>query len=133
VGDLRWDGRVWRRWSGHRWSTAAYSLHPERLTRQSGFDREPQLSQERRDRALQLAVEDQITSNAAVVVFDGPTGVITGYRRPVTHLVHAVLTAITLGLWAVIWLVQVLDRREDRVQLEVDAWGNVWARGVKPA
>jgi hypothetical protein len=67
------------------------------------------------------------------VVLEGPTGVVLGYRRRVSHLFHALLTILTAGVWAVIWLATALGRREDRIQLEADRWGNVWARPVAPA
>ena len=59
------------------------------------------------------------------------------YRRPVSHVIHALLTLLTGGLWAVVWgvvravvwgvvwgmvwVVTVLVRGEDRVRLEPDA------------
>src|SRR3954452_3571583 len=103
-GELRWDGEGWRRWHGRRWVSAAYALRPQRLTSPEGFDREPVLARSSRDRALALAVEDQVTSNSATVVHTGPTGVVLAYRRPVSHLFHAFMTLVTAGLWAVIWL-----------------------------
>lgn len=78
-------------------------------------------------------MEDQVTSNRATVVFDGPNGVVLAYRRSVSHLFHALMTIVTAGLWAVIWLALVLGSREDRVRLEADDWGNVWARRVPGA
>lgn len=29
LGDMHWDGKAWQRWSGRRWTKAAYSVHPE--------------------------------------------------------------------------------------------------------
>lgn len=128
VGDLRWDGKQWRRWSGRRWAQAVYSLWPERLAEPAPFFREAPVDEERRQRVLALAVEDQVDTNAGTVVLDGPSGVVVGYRRPVSHLLHAVLTVLTGGLWGFIWLAVALGRREDRIRLEADRWGNVWAR-----
>lgn len=133
LGDLRWDGTVWRRWSGRRWLTAAYSLHPERLDVPERFDLYPPVAPEARTRALARAVEDQVATKAASVVFDGPSGVVLGYKRPISHIFHAVMTLLTGGLWALVWLALVLGRSEDRIQLEIDRWGNVWARQVAAA
>ena len=130
VGDLRWDGRVWQRWSGRRWSRAAYSLHPERLLRPTSFDEDPAIDRPGQARALALAVEHQVATNGASVVHDGPSGVVLAYRRPVSHVAHALLTLLTAGLWGIVWIVMALSRAEDRVLLEVDRWGNVWARPV---
>ena len=87
---------------------------------------------ERRGRALSEAVEDQVVTNGATVVLDGPGGVVLAYRRPVAHGLHAVLTLVT-GVWAVVWVGIALGRSEDRIRLEVDPWGNVWARRVASA
>ena len=133
VGDLRWNGTVWRRWSGRRWARAAYSLHPGRLETATPLHQQPVVDEVSRQRALALAVEDQVATNAATVIFDGPRGVVLGYRRHVSHLAHAIMTMITGGLWAVVWLAMALGRREDRVQLEADPYGNVWVRPVAPA
>jgi hypothetical protein len=83
-----------------------------------------------RARALSLAVEDQVSTQRATVVFDGPSGIVLAYRRRVSHFAHAVLTVLTAGLWAPLWLATVLGRREDRLRLEVDRWGNVWAKPI---
>jgi hypothetical protein len=130
VGDMRWDGSVWRRWSGRRWARAAYSLHPHRLLVPARIDQQPEIDAQRRQQALALAVEDQVTTNSATVVFDGPHGVVLAYRRRVSHLFHAVMTIVTAGLWALVWVALFLGSREDRVRLEADSWGNVWARPV---
>lgn len=133
VADLRWDGTVWRRWSGRNWAVAAYSLHPDRLKLSTRFDHQAAIDAESRHRVLALAAEHQVTTNRATVVFDGPNGVVLGFRRPVAHLFHALMTIVTGGLWAIVWLALALGRREDRVCLEADSWGNVWARPVTGA
>lgn len=133
AGDLRWDGSVWRRWSGRQWSVAAYSLHPDRLEVATPFGHQDHVDADKCRRAVALAVEDQVATNSATVVFDGPSGVVLSYRRPISHLGHALMTLITGGLWAVVWIPLALGRREDRVRLEADSWGNVWARPVAGA
>lgn len=133
TGDMRWDGKAWKRWSGRRWSRAAYSLRPERLADAAPFHHEPAISEARRDRALALAVEDQVTNNGATLAWEGPHGVVLSYRVRVAHFFHAVMTVLTAGLWAVVWIPTALGRRDDRVRLEVDRWGNVWARQVASA
>jgi hypothetical protein len=132
-GDLRWDGREWLRWDDRRWSRALSSVRPDHLRNPAFFTREESISQERRERVLALAVEDQVACNGAHVVFQGPRGVIVGYPRHVSHGLHAVLTLVTGGLWAVVWLAAAAGRRETRVRLESDAWGNVWATPVANA
>ena len=130
LGDYCWDGEVWRRWSGRRWVKAAYSLHPEQLMSPSRVDEWPNIDPQRGRRALERAVEDQVTTNGASVVFDGPGGVVLSYRRHVSHVFHALMTVITGGLWGLVWLARAIGRREDRVRLDIDPWGNVWATPV---
>jgi len=52
---------------------------------------------------------------------------VLSYRRPVAHLGHALMTVVTAGLWAVVWIATAASNREDRVRLEADSWRNVWA------
>jgi hypothetical protein len=130
AGDLRWDGERWRRWSGRRWSRAAYSMRPEQLTDAKPFYRETRIDEARRIRALALAVEDQVARNAGTVIHEGPSGVVLAYRRPISHFFHAVLTVFTGGLWGLVWIAMILSRHEDRIRLEADRWGNIWARPI---
>lgn len=130
AGDVRWDGTVWRRWSGRRWAQAAYSLDPDRLEQPARLDAGTPVGEGRRRRALMLAVEDQVVANGATVVLDGPHGVVLAYPRAVSHVFHAVMTLVTAGLWIVVWLALALGRGQRRVRLEADDWGNVWARPV---
>ena len=129
---MRWDGRAWRRWSGRRWTLAAYSLRPGRLRQPSHLRNDPGIDAETRRQALMLAVEDQVAGNRASVVLDGPNGVVLGYRRPVAHGFHAVMTLLTGGLWLLVWAAA-MSRRQRRIRLEVDDWGNVWARPLASA
>jgi hypothetical protein len=55
--------------------------------------------------ALERPVVDQVAANAANVILDGHSGVVLGYRSSVSHLGHALMTLLTGGLWAVVWLV----------------------------
>src|SRR5690348_2929518 len=130
---MRWDGRAWRRWNGQRWVTAAYSRRPQRLLVPDRLDLDPPISDKRRRKALDRAVEDQVADNAASVVLDGPTGVILGYRGHTNHFGHAIMTLLTAGLWAPIWLIATVTRRQHRIRLTVDDWGNVWATQVASA
>lgn len=130
VGDMQWDGTRWRRWSGRSWASAAYSFNADLLLERARLDTRPPISEEKQQRALELAVEDQVATNAATVVFSGSQGVVLGYRKRVSHVFHALMTLFTAGVWALIWLAIILSSRERRVRLEVDRWGNVWARPV---
>ncbi len=133
MGDLRWNGEEWRRWNGRRWIRALASVQPERLKNPARYSDEDAVSDERQQRALALAVEDQVATYGAHVVFQGPSGAIIGYRRRVSHGLHAILTILTSGLWAIVWLAAAAGRREDRVRLEPDRFGNIWVTKVAGA
>ncbi len=108
-------------------------VRPARLKNPSRFADEDVVDDERRARILAYAVEDQVSDNGAVVLYEGPRGIAVAYRRRVSHVLHAVLTVLTSGLWAVVWLAAVAGRREDRFRLEVDRWGNVWVAKLSSA
>jgi hypothetical protein len=129
-GDMRWDGKVWRRWNGRRWVTAAYSMRPDRLRVPRRMDLDPPISSKQARKVLTMAVEDQIATNGASVVFEGEQGVILGYRKPVSHVAHGIATLITFGFWAPVWIAASAASRERRIRLSVDAWGNVWVKPV---
>jgi hypothetical protein len=130
AGDLRWDGAVWLRWTGRRWACALYSLRPDRLHNAARFADEDAVEPARIAKALALAVEDQVVTRAASVVHVGPTGTVLGYRRPPSHAGHALMTVVTGGLWAPIWLIAASRPHEYRVRLQADPWGNVWGTHV---
>lgn len=122
-----WDGDRWRRWDGKKLRTAAYSLQPELLRAPASPSTWPELNRERLEHGLALAVEQEVLENGATLVHHGPTGPVLSYRRAVNHVLHAVATVLTFGLWAFFWLLSALDRRELRVQLRIDESGHVWA------
>jgi|SRR6478609_1528133 len=127
TGDLVWDGDQWRRWDGAKLRAAAYSLQPELLRSAESPSTWPTLDRERLRRGLAMAAEQEVLDNGAALVHQGPTGQVLAYRRPVSHLFHAIGTVVTFGLWAFVWLLCVLDRTEDRVLLRIDQTGHVWA------
>ena len=45
--------------------------------------------------------------------------------KPIAHTLHLVLTVPTLGLWGLLWLLQVLTRGETRERMEIDGQGFV--------
>ena len=55
---------------------------------------------------------------------------IMAYKRPIYHWIYLLLTLVTAGLGAIVWIIAVLTRGENRVQMDVDEWGNVWASDV---
>lgn len=45
--------------------------------------------------------------------------------RPVNHVLHLIATALTLGIWSLVWIVLVLTGGEKRELLRVDETGTV--------
>lgn len=125
LGDYRWHRRAWRRWSGRDWAAAAYSAHPDRLDKPRDWATYPELPVEKRQRLLERAVDVEVLAGATVV-HRSDRGVTLARRRRVSNLLHLVLTLLTGGVWGFVWLFMLLNRREDRVRYEVDAWGNIW-------
>jgi hypothetical protein len=131
VGTYQWRRGQWRRWSGRRWARASFALRPERLTDPRPFDSHAELDRAKRDRLLEIAVDIEVLGKATVL-HRSERGVTLGYPHPVNHVGHAVLTVLTGGLWGIVWIVCSVSRREDRVRLEVDPWGNIWPVAAAP-
>ena len=51
--------------------------------------------------------------------------------KPVSHLLHAILTVLTAGLWLIGWLIVAFTGGEERELLSVDPYGNVDSEKVK--
>lgn len=64
----------------------------------------------------------------AEVRISAPYAVMLLRRRPVSHGLHAVLTLLTAGVWALVWLIMAVARTEEIAGYEVDRWGHVWLR-----
>lgn len=119
--------RGWLRHTGRRWSEAPYSLHPDRLLDPRPLDTDPPADDGLRARLVDQVVEDQLLQGA-VVQSRTPYRAVVSYRRPVSHGVHGVLTVLTGGVWALVWLVMVIARKDELYALEVDPQGHVWIR-----
>ena len=44
--------------------------------------------------------------------------------KPVNHILHLILTIISLGIWGIIWLALVALGGEKREVVQIDEWGN---------
>lgn len=127
VGDRQWNERrgEWQRWTGSNWKPAVYSRDPYALRRADAFEGAP-ISGDQRVTLLKQAVAAEALNGASVVLRDRHNAVL-GYQRPVNHFAHALLSLLTAGIWVPVWIVMAVSRKEDRVRLDVDGWGNVWA------
>lgn len=124
---LRWHERrhVWMHWNGWRWAKAIYAPRPARLTEPAPFGPADEVGDGRRARLLARAVESEVF-RGAVVHDRSEHSAVVGYLRPVSHTAHLLATVLTGGLWGVVWIAMACARREDRVLMSVDRYGNVW-------
>jgi hypothetical protein len=44
--------------------------------------------------------------------------------KPVNHILHLILTLVTVGFWSLIWIALVIFGGEKREVARVDEWGN---------
>jgi len=127
VGELQWQARrgEWRRWSGKDWVPALYSRDAAALKREDAFQ-QPRVDSERRQKLLMQAVSAE-TLRGGTPIFQDEFATIMAYKRPIYHWIYLLLTFLTAGLGAIVWIIAVLTRGENRVRMDVDEWGNVWA------
>ena len=45
-------------------------------------------------------------------------------HRP-NHILHLILSIVTVGIWALVWILVALTSREKRMSISVDEFGNV--------
>ncbi len=51
--------------------------------------------------------------------------------KPVNHVLHAIITIFTCGVWAIVWIVLALTyRKQKRVRISIDAYGNLLEEGI---
>jgi hypothetical protein len=44
--------------------------------------------------------------------------------KPVNHILHLILTLLTLGVWVFVWIAMVIFGGETRYKISVDEYGN---------
>lgn len=53
--------------------------------------------------------------------------------KPVNHVLHGIISIFTCGLWAIVWIILALtQRREQRVRLSIDQYGNLLEETMTP-
>lgn len=54
------------------------------------------------------------------------TAVLALGGKPVNHVLHLIISLVTCGLWAVVWLLLIITaRKEQRIRISVDQYGNL--------
>ena len=59
------------------------------------------------------------------IVFQGDYQAIVADGTPVNHILHLMLSFFTVGLWAVIWMIDISFHKETKEFVRVDIEGNV--------
>jgi hypothetical protein len=82
---------------------------------------------EERRAALARVVAQHISAGARVESHTDFQAFVVNGRRP-NHLLHLVLSLVTFGLWAIVWLLVSLIGGERRTALMVDEYGSVFVK-----
>jgi hypothetical protein len=82
-----------------------------------------------RRRLLLSAVESQLADGARVESQDDFHAVLIR-GRPTRHLMHLVISILTIGTWCSVWILITLVGGEKRTAIDVDRFGNAFVRRV---
>ena len=91
-------------------------------------DLPPVLPLDQRRARLADAVGYEVAVRSARVESQGDVQAALVYGHRPNHVLHLILTVLTLGLWVPVWLIVAATTREVRVVLYVDEWGHVIRR-----
>jgi hypothetical protein len=84
----------------------------------------PTMTDDKRKATLAQAVSNEVRQGWSVQSQTDFQAVLAKGHRP-NHLLHLVLTLITLGLWGIVWALVALIGGEKHRVVNVDAYGNV--------
>ena len=84
-------------------------------------------AERRRLLSQQLAVMQE---EGKRIVFRGDYQAIVADGTPVNHILHLMLSFFTVGLWAIIWMVDISFHKETKEFVRVDIKGNVTVTGL---
>jgi hypothetical protein len=85
----------------------------------------PTVSLEQRSVALDRAVSIAALSGGRMVT-RGQTEAVMEFGQKPNHVLHAILSIFTCGLWLFVWLVLAAGNRVTRETLTVDEYGRSW-------
>lgn len=74
---------------------------------------------------LQHHIAQCVTAGGRVETVLGPYDVVIVWGKPCNHVLHAVLSIFTVGLWLPFWLLIGLTQKEIRKTRHVTEWGQV--------
>lgn len=85
------------------------------------------MDDEQRAKLLSQAVGGDVAGGGRVESHT-PHAAVLVYGQKVNHVLHAIITFFTCGLWGFVWLVLGLSNGEKRHALTVDPYGHVTRR-----
>jgi hypothetical protein len=83
----------------------------------------PLKSADERKEILGRAIHTQVAQGARVESQGDYQAILVKGHRP-NHMLHLVLTIVTVGLWGFVWLGMIAFGGEKRMSASVDDWGN---------
>lgn len=78
-----------------------------------------------REAILDEAIRRNVARGATVELRQ-QFAVVLLFKRRVNHVVHAILSILTFGLWLFVWLLLAATGRDTRMTLNVDGYGRVF-------
>ena len=83
-----------------------------------------ELNLEQRQEILQLEIRKYVSRGYTVQSISGTQAVLSK-KKKIRVLMHIVLALLTFGLWLIIPLIQIINRKQSTILLAVDQLGNV--------
>jgi len=78
-----------------------------------------------RKQHLARAIANNIAQGSMRVETQSDFNAVLVKGRGVNHVLHLIITLLTCGLWAVVWVVLYVQQKEKRYMLAIDEYGNV--------
>ena len=117
-------GRIFERMR----SDPGEQLYPQRDTilaaRRLKLSEKENLTPAERRRLLSQQLAD-MEKEGKRIVFQGDYQAIIADGTPINHVLHLMLSFFTVGLWAIIWMVDISFHKETKEFVRVDIKGNV--------
>jgi hypothetical protein len=86
------------------------------------------LSDAERDKLLDRVLVKK-AQGGGTVQMRGGNQVVLEYKAKPNHLLHLILSILTLGLWLVVWLIVAITSRDKHETIAVDEYGVVTSTG----
>lgn len=82
-------------------------------------------SPDRRKAALAQAISQEVASNKWRVESQSDFQAILAKGQSTAHVLHLILTVVSAGIWAIVWIIRAIVNRRQTLILTVDDYGHV--------